>query len=138
MSEIKTSKITDITGTRKWEGDKGTVWYFDLVMENGDVGSIGKKSQDALKIGQELRYTSELGKNGRLNFREYRENNGFSGRGGFGGRSMSTQAMALAYAKDLVVAQIEAGKTGELKTDKLADVAMAVADKFNTWIKDHE
>jgi len=138
MADIKTSKITDITGTRKWEGERGTVYYFDLIMENGDVGSIGKKSADALKIGQELRYTAEPGKNGKLNFKEQREYMNGSYRGGFGGGRASLQAMALAYAKDIVVAQIEAGKTGDVKTSDLADATMKVADKFHAWIKEHE
>ena len=128
----------DITGTRKWEGEKGTVYYIDLIMENGDIGSIGKKSADALKIGQELRYTVTSEKNGKCNFKEYRENTTGSFRGGFGGGKSSLQAMALAYAKDIVVAQIEAGKTGDLKTTDLAEATMKVAEKFNAWIKEHE
>lgn len=57
----KTSKITSCTFKREWAGDKGTVYYHDVVLENGDAGSIGAKVKDSpeLQPGKDLSYTIE-------------------------------------------------------------------------------
>mgnify|MGYP003409221262 CR=1 FL=1 len=55
-----TSTIKEVLNVREWSGDKGTFYYFQLEMDNGDLGTIGKKSKDALKAGDSLTYEIEV------------------------------------------------------------------------------
>jgi hypothetical protein len=59
-------KITKSTFTNEWKGDKGTVYYHDIEMDNGDTGSIGSKDKnpDFIAVGQTLDYTLEQGQRG--------------------------------------------------------------------------
>jgi hypothetical protein len=41
-----TSKVSKINGVSEYDGQYGKVFYFSVVMENGDKGSIGKKEKD--------------------------------------------------------------------------------------------
>ena len=51
---MKTSKIKTIAECKPWTGEKGTVYYHNLAMENGDKINIGKKKE--LSVGEELHY----------------------------------------------------------------------------------
>jgi hypothetical protein len=131
----QTSTIKEIRGVKPWEGTHGRVYYFSLEMANGDKGEIGKKSETALKVGDSLTYDIEVTGKGN-NLREIKQN-GFTGNGHHlaGPRS---SAMALAYAKDLAVANIQvAGKPLEM-TPALAEKITSVANIFNDWLKQHE
>jgi hypothetical protein len=46
---------------RDWNGPSGTIYYFDLVLENGEVGQVGVKDMQSPKIavGATIHYTSE-------------------------------------------------------------------------------
>ena len=46
---------------RTWNGPSGDIYYFDLVMDNGEVGQIGVKDMNSPKIavGATLHYTTE-------------------------------------------------------------------------------
>lgn len=46
---------------RTWDGPSGAIHYFDLVLENGEIGQIGVKDMNSPKIavGATLHYTSE-------------------------------------------------------------------------------
>ena len=46
---------------RTWNGPSGEIHYFDLVMDNGEVGQIGVKDMNSPKIqvGATLHYTTE-------------------------------------------------------------------------------
>lgn len=46
---------------RNWDGPNGTIYYFDLVLENGEVGQVGVKDMNSPKIavGATIHYTSE-------------------------------------------------------------------------------
>jgi hypothetical protein len=46
---------------RTWDGPSGAIHYFDLVLDNGEVGQIGVKDMNSPKIavGATLHYTAE-------------------------------------------------------------------------------
>lgn len=56
QSTVKSQKFV-----RNWDGPNGTIYYFDLVLENGEVGQVGVKDMNSPKIavGATIYYTSE-------------------------------------------------------------------------------
>jgi hypothetical protein len=127
---MKTAKILEITGTKQREGQNGTVHYISVVMENGDKGTIGKKSADALKIGDELTYTIESKEhNGNTYYtiKEIKDNN-FQKKS-YSGYSRNYKAdfisFAMSYAKDLAVAG---------KIDAKDEILWDKADSIYTWM----
>lgn len=52
--EIKTSKIKTVVSSKPFTNNFGTTIYHNLLMENGDKISIGKKTEQ--KVGWELTY----------------------------------------------------------------------------------
>lgn len=131
---MKTAKIQTIKGTRKWDGPNGTVYYFDVLMDNGDTGSIGKKSDSALKEGDQLTYELEESERGNK-IKPVVENN-FRGGGGFQKQPSNPASFALSYAKDLAVANINKSDK-PLEMDSLATKVIATAEKFNNWLKEN-
>lgn len=137
MSETKTSKIQEVGTINRWDGPNGTVFYHTILMENGDRGSIGKKHENAVKIGDTLTYQIELSDRGNK-IKEVRENNFTSGGQRFAGAQRgSCASFALSYAKDIAVANIN-------KSDKPFDMEMiagkvvASAAIFRKWLKENE
>ena len=128
MSEQKTAKVTDVPTIREWKSPEGrSIYYHTVVLDNGDKGSVGKKTSGAIKEGDTLNYTIDGDK-----IKEVFQNNGF---GGFkGGQRGSSASFALSYAKDLVSA-------GHVKLDTIKDMTeatIAVANRFHSWLKEHE
>jgi hypothetical protein len=136
MSEVKTAKVTGILQCKPWNGPKGTVYFHKIELDNGEVGEIGKKAENAFKIGDSVTYTSEQTEYG-LKFKAVQENNGFRGGNGGGSRG-SSASFALSYSKDLMCSMVAAGKTADLKAAEIADATMVVAAKFTNWLKEHE
>lgn len=136
----KTSTIEDILGVRPYDGQNGRIYYYDILLENGDRGSIGKKSDDALSVGQRLTYTAEEGKFG-LKIKEYREFNGggapvrVQGNGGPAGDRNAS--FALAYAKDITVALI-AKSEKPVAGAYAATVTMEMAEKFLAFLNENK
>lgn len=134
----KTAKIEDILNVRKWNGQNGVVYYFDILLDNHDRGSIGKKSKESLKVGDTLVYLLEEGEKGNK-IKEFKEN-GFSG--GFQGNRGATrggnESFALSYAKDIVVAMIAKKATLDKTPAELAEYTMTMADKFKHWLDEHK
>lgn len=125
---MKTAKVTEVRGVRPWNGKNGTIFYHDIVLDNGDRGSIGKRSEGSIKVGDVINYTIDGGRISVLN-----PNNG--PRGSFIGKpAASPAAMAMSYAKDLVVANL-AKSEKPLDMAALADRVINTADRFNAWIK---
>lgn len=60
ISKMKTDKIKFSKFVREWNGPSGTIYYYDLMMENGDKGQIGVKEKGSAKIaeGATITYTS--------------------------------------------------------------------------------
>jgi hypothetical protein len=56
QSVVKSQKFV-----RDWNGPSGTIYYFDLVLENGEVGQVGVKDMNSPKIavGATIHYTAE-------------------------------------------------------------------------------
>jgi len=56
QSVVKSQKFV-----RDWNGPSGTIYYFDLVLENGEVGQVGVKDMNSPKIavGATIHYTTE-------------------------------------------------------------------------------
>jgi hypothetical protein len=56
QSTVKSQKFV-----RTWNGPQGDIYYFDLVLENGEVGQVGVKDMNSAKIavGATIHYTSE-------------------------------------------------------------------------------
>jgi len=56
QSVVKSQKFV-----RDWNGPSGTIYYFDLVLENGEVGQVGVKDMQSPKIavGATIHYTTE-------------------------------------------------------------------------------
>jgi len=56
QSTVKSQKFV-----RTWDGPSGAIHYFDLVLENGEVGQVGVKDMNSPKIavGATIHYTSE-------------------------------------------------------------------------------
>jgi len=56
QSVVKSQKFV-----RDWNGPSGTIYYFDLVLENGEVGQVGVKDMQSPKIavGATIHYTAE-------------------------------------------------------------------------------
>jgi hypothetical protein len=61
----KTNKVSQSTFSNEWTNPSGgTTYYFDLVFENGDTGSIGvtDMNSDKVRVGTELYYSIINGK----------------------------------------------------------------------------
>ena len=56
QSTVKSQKFV-----RTWDGPSGAIHYFDLVLENGEVGQVGVKDMNSPKIqvGATIHYTAE-------------------------------------------------------------------------------
>ncbi len=63
-----TSKIKEVQSTKPYNGQNGTTYYSNLVMDNGDEINIGKKNQ--VKIGDELTYELTGGDEGQQRFKK--------------------------------------------------------------------
>lgn len=127
---MKTAKVTEVRGVRPWNGKNGTIFYHDIVLDNGDRGSVGKKREGAIRIGDSINYTIDAD---RITIVDA----GGSRSGGFSQKpAASTAAMAMAYAKDLVVANV-AKSDKPLDLEKLSERVITTATKFNNWIKEN-
>lgn len=128
----KKAKITRTIFKQEWKGDKGSVFYHDIELDNGDKGSIGAKEQNPAKLnpGQELTYTIETGQHGNKikAVAPAGGGGGFSG-GGRRGPEPKTQIIgfAMSYTKDLVVA-------GKITMDQMPSIFQSIyklmADKL--------
>lgn len=132
MSEIKTAKVTEVIQIREWTNptSKQVIYYHVIALDNGDRGSVGKRNRDAVKEGDTLTYTIDGDKIKQV------QQNGFGG--GFKGQQRGSSAsFALAYAKDLAVANI-AKSEKPLEMEPLADKVIAAATKFHNFLKERE
>lgn len=127
----KESKVKEIKKIRPWTGERGTVYYFTLEMENGDKGEIGKQTEQSLKVGSLLKYTIETGKKGQSVFKEVREGKGWAQASK---PAQSNAVTALQCAEDLAAAYVSKCDVPIEKMDALADRILATADKFKKWL----
>ena len=120
----KTARIDDVLNERIWDGPHGRVFYYTLVLDNGERGEIGTKTQDSYHSGDQLHYTAEHTERGwkfkRINPDQQQDggdnNNAARSQGngtpqqaaqrqtfGGGGRG-SNASFAMSYAKDFMIA----------------------------------
>jgi hypothetical protein len=130
----KTSTVQEVGTINRWDGPKGTVFYHNILLENGDRGSIGKKAEGAIKIGDKLTYTIEFDDRGNK-IKEVREP--FNGGAAKGFRG-SNASFALAYAKDICVANIAKAETPIPMDHALAQRVLTIASEFKQWLGENE
>ena len=135
--DIKTDKVQSILGVKPFESQHGTIWYHSLEMESGLVGEIGKKKENAFRVGDSLTFTVEETSFGKK-FKEVKEfgGGGFAG-GGKQGSAGSARSFALSYSKDVEVALINAGlsPTGVVADGELNQNILDRADAFLEWLE---
>lgn len=120
----KTSKVTKCVFSNEWKNPSGSfTYYHDIILENGDTGSIGSMEKYSKKFteGTEIDYTLENGKikivstveNNYSNQNSYQGGNKKQNTSNYNNQRPAKQdqflGYAWSYAKDLIVA----GKTSE-------------------------
>lgn len=134
---MNTSKIAAIKPGEAYSTQYGTLYPAWVTFENGDIGTINKKSPGALQVGQEMTYILEpkVSKSGNEYFK-IKEVTEYHKPGG-GSESNKNRAFALSYAKDLAVANVQ--NLGDMvDTVKLAQKVCKVADILLAWLNDEQ
>ena len=141
QSTVKSQKFV-----RNWDGPSGTIYYFDLVLENGEVGQVGVKDMNSPKIqvGATIHYTSEerTGPTGRKSTNFKLQNpNPFNGGAASGNSAVNS---AVNYRKESPEVQNSISKSvalnnavlfcKETKGSKPSDV-LHTAEIFLAWLK---
>jgi len=134
----KVSKIVKSTFSNEWTNPSGgTTYYYDVIFENGDTGSIGvtDKQSEKIKVGTELSYTIMNGKIKVSQMPNIPENKPtYNGQTSYKkGKSTQDQFLGYAwsYAKDLVVA----GK-GMKDVEELNQVARYIYDQIGSMLSE--
>lgn len=131
MSDTKTARVVRVLKIRPWEGPHGTVFYHELMLDNGDIGEVGKKKENAFAEGDIFGpYTAEESQYG-VKFKEIKETPFGGGGGGKGGGKpfSDPRTMLCSYAKDITVAAIAQG----LIVDNFFEFTVAGAMALNRW-----
>lgn len=141
QSTVKSQKFV-----RTWDGPSGVIHYFDLVLENGEVGQVGVKDMNSPKIavGATIHYTSEerTGPTGRKSTNFKLQNpNPFNGGAASGNSAVNS---AVNYRKESPEVQNSISKSvalnnavlfcKETKGSKPGDV-LDTAEIFLAWLK---
>jgi len=100
MAEIKSSKVVSVQSNGTWEGSYGTMYKFEIVFQNGDVGEYSSKSQDQNKfeVGAEKEYEYTGGKFPKVKPVYQQKSSGFGGAKSFGGNDDKRQQMIIAQS----------------------------------------
>lgn len=88
---MKTAKVTTVHGSKEWTGDKGTVYYCNLALDNGDEINIGKKS--VAKVGDEITYELTGTDDGQQRFKKAKAVQPPNAGGGFKGQPKDLDAI---------------------------------------------
>ena len=101
----KKARIIECKFIKEWTGEKGTVFYHDLKLDNGDHGQIGTKDRmpDKIAVGQELTYTIEGTSYGNKIKTVSQTSGGFKGKPQRDPKEQMI-SFSMSYCKDLVVA----------------------------------
>lgn len=99
----KKARILECKFIKEWTGEKGTVFYHDLKLDNNDHGQIGTKDRmpDKIAVGQELTYTIEETSYGNKIKAVGQSTGGFKGKQQDPKTNMISFSMS--YCKDLIV-----------------------------------
>lgn len=134
----KTSKVVQSTFSNEWTNPSGgTTYYYDIVLQNGDSGSIGVTdvNSEKVKVGTELTYTIINGKIKAQTMSNTPTQN-FSSNKNYGkGKNSQEQYLGFTwgYAKDLIIA----GKTME-DVEELNKVARYIYDQIGDMLNSNQ
>jgi hypothetical protein len=141
QSVVKSQKFV-----RDWNGPSGTIYYFDLVLENGEVGQVGVKDMQSPKIavGATIHYTSEerTGPTGRKSTNFKLQNpNPFNGGGTGIVQSAYTPRKESPEVQNSISRSVALNNAvlfcKETKGSKPSDV-LETAEIFLAWLKEEE
>jgi hypothetical protein len=141
QSVVKSQKFV-----RDWNGPSGTIYYFDLVLENGEVGQVGVKDMQSPKIqvGATIHYTSEerTGPTGRKSTNFKLQNpNPFNGAGKGIVQSAYTPRKESPEVQNSISRSVALNNAvlfcKEQKGAKASDV-IDTAEIFLAWLKEEE
>jgi hypothetical protein len=141
QSVVKSQKFV-----RDWNGPSGTIYYFDLVLENGEVGQVGVKDMQSPKIavGATIHYTSEerTGPTGRKSTNIKLQNpNPFNGAGKGIVQSAYTPRKESPEVQNSISRSVALNNAvlfcKEQKGAKASDV-IETAEIFLAWLKEEE
>lgn len=120
--------IKKVTGNGTWNSPNGTMYKWEIEMENGDLGQAMTKAQDQTKwvVGKQVTYTKET-KGNYTNFKLVEEKPAFGGGSKFEPKDASLIAAqsCLGYACTLNQQSQKAQDT---------DYILQVAEKFHKWV----
>lgn len=71
---MKQSKVESILNTREWSWPNGAVFYIQMKLENWETITLGKKSKDAYKVWDEVKYEAYNDANWKQKWKEVKEN----------------------------------------------------------------
>ena len=71
---MKTSTVKEITKVNEWDWPHGKVFYINMKMENWDTISLGKKTEDAFKVGDSISWEDYSDAKWAIKQREVKEN----------------------------------------------------------------
>lgn len=122
---LKTAKIKKVVQEKEYSGAFGKFYYVTVEMENGDKGTISRKTEKAVSEGTELTYT--LGeKNGYAVLNEPKTPRIYT-------KSQQSEAVVALNA-----AVNFASSLSTTKNHPIADWSphiLALADQFHHWLK---
>ncbi|MEM9076276.1 MAG: hypothetical protein AAGC43_04515 [Bacteroidota bacterium] len=140
------SKVKSVQANGTWEANGNTFYQFEYEMEDGTVMAASHKSENGFhSVGTEVEYEvkreNNFGKSGSVKKPYNGGGQGNQNSSGGGGKpnyqnksgqvdTSKVASMALAYAKDLVVA---VGGSHD-DANSLVDYTLQIAERFNTWI----
>ena len=71
---MKTSTVKEITKVNEWDWPHWKVFYINMKMENWDTISLGKKTEDAFKVGDSISWEDYSDASWKIKQREVKEN----------------------------------------------------------------
>ncbi len=120
-----------------WEGKFGTMYKFEIVFDNGDVGEYSSKNQEQNKfvVGQNADYEYTGGQYPKVK-PVWNQGGGFSGGGkSFGGNDDARQRMIVKQSSLKVAVEFQVAKNPT--SFQLSDV-FSTADKIVAWVMNEE
>ena len=70
---MKQSKVESILNTREWSWPNWAVFYIQMKLENWETITLGKKSKDAYKVWDEVKYEDYTDANWKQKWKEVKE-----------------------------------------------------------------
>ena len=124
---MKTAKITEITKVNEWKWPNGTIFYINMKLDNNEVITLGKKKEDAFKVGDTVNY--EVVEEGKK-WKEVKENP-FKPRqfDSMANNKSATIGMAMKIAFEVLYDKTNYNETIQLAT-RIFEDAMAMYENY--------